>query len=381
MATYPPAGYLYEAASNLPDLTLDAATFKMILLEVLVAREITEILDSHRQPSAGELLQHLEGKYEWSIRQAFRSGIRQLGTSRQLKRYDRDYLNSVLSDEEVDAALRGKAKPAQEHKSTVDDLARKSIAYRNSAAFREMIEFVAKFREYAPYNNMLVKIQNPSCGFYATENHWRRKFNRYVVDDAKPMLILAPMHPVMLVYDLDSTDGPPLPDKLTSFAQTEGDFDPKIIERTLDNAERDKILVQFKSLSSTHAGLATTRLSDSNYKMRIVIHGKLDDRSRYSVLCHELAHIYLGHLGTDKDNWWPCRINLTHSTVEIEAEAVSYIVTLRVGLKSRSDSYLSSHLRGDGVPESVSLELISKVAGKLEEMGRHILPARKVKKR
>lgn len=193
------------------------------------------------------------------------------------------------------------------------------------------------------------------------------------------MLILAPMHPVMLVYDLDSTVGPSLPDKLRSFAQTEGDFDPKIIERTLANAERDKILVQFKPLSSTHAGLATTRLSDSNYKMRIVIHGNLDGRSRYSVLCHELSHIYLGHLGTDKDNWWPCRINLTHATVEIEAEAVSYIVTLRVGLKSPSDSYLSSHLKGDGVPESVSLELISKVAGKLEEMGRRVLPARKAK--
>ena len=112
------------------------------------------------------------------------------------------------------------------------------------------------------------------------------------------------------------------------------------LTRQRQKNKRDKILVQFKSLSSTNAGIATTRLSDSTYKMRIVIHDKLDDRSRYSVICHELAHIYLGHLGTDKDNWWPCRINLTHSTVEIEAEAVSYIVTLRVGLKSPSDSFL-----------------------------------------
>ena len=89
-----------------------------------------------------------------------------------------------------------------------------------------------------------------------------------------------------------------------------------------------------------NTGIAMTRLSDSTYKMRIVIHDKLDERSRYSVLCHELAHIYLGHVGTDKDNQWPCLINLTHSTIEIEAEVVSYIVTLQVGLKSPSDSYL-----------------------------------------
>ena len=365
---------------KLPGYCLNEADFKTRMLEVLIEREIIHALDSRQQPTASELLQGLEKKFQWPARQVFRSVIQKIRGSKRFRRFDREYFQTILCEEEIDDALRGVTKPAQEHKSTLDDLARKSIAYRNSGAFREMIEFVAKFREYAPYNNMLVKIQNPSCGFYATERDWNRQFNRYVVDDAKPMLILAPMHPVMLVYDLDSTDGPPLPDKLKSFALTEGDFDPKIIQRTLENAQRDRILVQFKSLSSTNAGIATTRLSDSSYKMRIVIHDKLDDSSRYSVLCHELAHIYLGHLGTDKDNWWPCRINLTHSTVEIEAEAVSYIVTLRVGLKSRSDSYLSSHLRGDGVPESVSLELISKVAGKLEEMGKHVLPARKAKR-
>jgi len=364
---------------NLPAYCLNESDFKTRMLEVLVEKEILHVLDSNQQPTASELLQSLVKKYQWPVRQVFHPVVRKISTFRYLKRYDREYFQTILSEEEIDDALRGDTKPAQEHKSTLDDLARKSIAYRNSTAFREMIEFVAKFREYAPYNNMLVKVQNPSCGFYATEKDWIRRFDRRVVDDAKPMLILAPMHPVMLVYDLDSTEGSPLPKKLKTFAQTEGDCDPKIFKRTMENVERDKILVQFKTLSSTNAGVATTRLSDSNYKMRIVIHDKLDDRSRYSVLCHELAHIYLGHLGTDKDNWWPCRINLTHSTVEIEAEAVSYIVTLRVGLKSQSDSYLSSHLRADGVPESVSLELISKVAGKLEEMGKRALPVRKDK--
>jgi hypothetical protein len=26
------------------------------------------------------------------------------------------------------------------------------------------------------------------------------------------------------------------------------------------------------------------------------------------VLCHELAHIYLGHLGANADGWWPARV-------------------------------------------------------------------------
>jgi hypothetical protein len=97
--------------------------------------------------------------------------------------------------------------------------------------------------------------------------------------------------------------------------------------------------------------------------MRIAVHNALDDPSAYSVLCHELAHILLGHLGSDEDGWWPSRINLSHATVEIEAEAVSYIVCQRIGLSSSSAAYLSTFLSADGaVPATVSLELIGKVA-------------------
>ena len=76
------------------------------------------------------------------------------------------------------------------------------------------------------------------------------------------MLILAPMHPILLVYDLDSTDGPELPAKVRNFARAEGEWNPEALTRMVANAGRDKILVQFKKLSSTHGGFATTRLWD-----------------------------------------------------------------------------------------------------------------------
>ena len=182
-----------------------------------------------------------------------------------------------------------------------------------------------------PGLNANIKIQKPSCCYYATEKHWSDAFDRVVKEDARPILILAPMHPVMLVYDLDDTDGPPLPDKLANFSKTEGEWDARALENTLANAERDRILVQFKPLSSLHGGFATTRLRDGRFKMRVVIHEELNAKRRYTVLCHELAHIYLGHLGSDKERWWPFWINLSHATVEIEAEAVAFIVSNEPG--------------------------------------------------
>ncbi len=311
-------------------------------LEEEMRREILSIT-GRRQPSARELLQMLEKKFGWRIRHIFASIIQKMRSDDSIQAYLRDYLKTVLSDEEIKTSVMGDAKPDRVFKSTLDDLVGQCLRYRNSGAFKEMIEFTAKFRDYAPYNNLLVSIQRPGCSFYATEKDWQTRFGRKIKEDATPMLILAPMHPVMLVYDLDSTEGEkPLPKNLTDFCKTEGEWDPDRLDLTLENAKRDGILVQFKELSSTMGGFATSEVHNPGYKMRIVIRKELDTKSCYNVMCHELAHIYLGHLGTDKDNWWPCRINLTHRAVEIEAEAVSYIVGIRLGLLPPSAAYLSS---------------------------------------
>lgn len=350
-------------------------------LKAKVGQEILSILNSQRQPSAGELLGLLEKKFGWRVRHIFATLIEPLRSDPALQKYLRDYLMTTLSHESIKAALMGNAKPDQEFKSTLDDLLKESQMYRRSGAFQEMIEFTAKFRDYAPYNNLLVRVQNPSCGFYATARDWHERFGRSIKEDANPMLILAPMHPVMLVYDLDSTEGKPLPENLLTFGKTEGDWDPKYLENTFENAGRDRILVQFKELSSTHGGFVTSEAPRDAHKMRIVVNKEFDDKSRYTTLCHELAHIYLGHLGADKDKWWPCRINLSDSVVEIEAEAVSYIVGIRLGLKPPSAAYLSHHAEDDQVWDRISVELIVKVAGKLLEMGERKMPPRKSAKK
>jgi len=234
------------------------------------------------------------------------------------------------------------------------------------------------FRDYAPFNNMLVRLQNPTCSFYATEPDWGRRFERRLKEDARPMLILAPMHPVMLVYDLDQTEGKPLPAEVTEFAKFEGTWKPEWLARLAENAKvHDRIRVDFKTLSSTNAGFATIAAGEGGWKMRIAIHDQLDEPSRFGVLCHELAHIYLGHLGSDKDHWWPSRKELNHRTVEIEAEAVAFIVASRFGLEGASARYVSRHLGNNPMPPSVSLDLVAKTAGRLEKMAKETLKPRR----
>lgn len=289
------------------------------------------------------------------------------------------YVAEVLTDDAIDKAVRALEDRDHEYKSTIDDLFRSSAAYRESTAFHEMIAFCSRFRSYAPFNNMLVKVQNRACSFYATRKHWKEEFDCEIKEDARPMLILAPMHPVMLVYDIDSVENPPLPQKIKDFARVGGDWRHEKLTRLLANAERWRIRVSFKTLSTTNGGFATADRKCAQFKMRIVVHDGLGPAERFAILCHEMAHILLGHLDSDEDMWWPSRPGLDLKTVEIEAESVAHIVLTRAGLVSASPAYLSSHMVDGHVPGNVSVDLIAKVAGKLEEMSLRLLTAPKLK--
>lgn len=347
-------------------------------LAELVQGMVRSLLSQPIQPSAVELLARVEQSLGWSARWEMHGVLSDLSGDKGLNGTVRNYLRAMLESGDLEEALRGTPAPARDTVSTIDALIRASKAYRNSEAFWEMVKFMGRFRDYAPYNNMLVRIQNPSCSYYATAKDWERRFERHLKEDARPMLILAPMHPVMLVYDLDQTGGKPLPKELLEFSSVQGEFKPLWLQRLVENAAGHRIRVDFKPLSSTNAGFVTSRVV-GEWKMRIAIDESLDGAARFGVLCHELAHVLLGHLGSDRDLWWPSRCNLTRRTVEIEAEAVAHVVLTRLGLHGSSAAYVSRHLGVSELPESVSIDLIAKVAGQVEAMVREKLPPKKAK--
>ena len=341
------------------------------------AVEFTRQWIVHRQGSPGELLRGLEEQLGWPARHILPGVLAALRAQKDLPAAERKFLIYTLNEGAVSEALAGDAGPNAEHQSSLDDLFARSRRYRRTRKFAEAVDFISKFRDYSPFNNMLVYLQNPLATYFATASHWHKAFRRAIKDEARGLVILAPRTPVLMVYDIADTDGPPLPDKLQVFTQTSGPFNPAILEHTLKNAERDRILIERKTMGPLRAGFATERAREGPWKMRIGLRQELDPASAYSVLCHELGHIYLGHLGADKDGWWPYRVNLPQAVTEIEAEAVAHIVCRRTGLHTRSAEYLSSFVDEEADLQSISLDLVSRVAARIEDMGRHLLPPRK----
>lgn len=271
--------------------------------------------------------------------------------------------------------------------SSLDELFHRSKALRSSKKFYELMNFIKKFRNYSPFNNMLVYIQNPKVTFFATSSHWIKKFKRHVTADARTMVILAPMSPVLFVYDLEDTDGEPLPDYYKDPFKTVGKSNPRSLNTMIKNCNRDQIQVDRVAKSFLNAGCAinpyfrnSNHTSEGATKIYIEINDTLDDTATYATLCHELAHIYLGHLGNDKDNWWPDRRFLTKEQKELEAEAASYLVCDRTGLVTKSAEYLSLYLRNEKDLEVISIDWIVRVAGLIERMSEKKLPERKDRK-
>ena len=236
---------------------------------------IKQVLKERRQPSPRELVAELDNKIEVVARWDLESVLRASALDKDLTAAERNFLNSLLNNDDLIAALRGQAAPDQVTLSSIDTLLQASSRYRHSRNFQDMIDFMGRFRDYAPYNNMLVRIQNPSCGFYATEKDWLARFERSLKEDARPMIILAPMHPVLLVYDLDETKGREPPEELLRFSQYSGPWRPEWLARLVENAKRHRLPVEFKHLSSIHSGFATSQTKSPQEKMRIAIHSEL----------------------------------------------------------------------------------------------------------
>lgn len=97
---------------------------------------------------------------------------------------------------------------------------------------------------------------------------------------------------------------------------------------------------------------------------------------RFVTLAHELAHLFLGHLGADKALSVPRRQPLTYAEQELEAESVAYVVAERSGVKSKSKTYLASFVKRETTIDDLDAYQVMRAAGQVETILGLISPTR-----
>ena len=256
-------------------------------------------------------------------------------------------------------------------RSLLDQLLEDSRLYKSGADYKQLLDFVVRLRNFAPFNAMLLQIQKPGLMYAASARDWRERFGRLVNADARPLLILWPFGPVALVYDVKDTNGPDLPKDVSPFI-AHGVFDANRLLEFESLLYKKQIRWVHLDAGEGKAGsircVSRAGKSDqaSLYEMRI--NEKHEPAVKFSTVIHELAHLCLGHLGKDGNLKIPARPNLSHAQVELEAESVAYIVCQRNGIKPKSESYLSKYVCQDTTTDTLDLYQIMRAAGQAETL-------------
>src|SRR5438309_1331492 len=90
-------------------------------------------------------------------------------------------------------------------RKALDDLTSRGLAYRTGPELKALFDFMRRFPHLAPYNAMLLHIQNPGIQFALRALVWERKYERRVNVGARAYVILQTMGPVAFVFDLSDT--------------------------------------------------------------------------------------------------------------------------------------------------------------------------------
>src|SRR5438477_7508026 len=91
-------------------------------------------------------------------------------------------------------------------RKALDDLISRALAYRTGPELKALFDFMRRFPHIAPYNAMLLHVQNPGIGYALRARIWERDYFRRVRPGARPYVILQTMGPVAFVFELSDTE-------------------------------------------------------------------------------------------------------------------------------------------------------------------------------
>ncbi len=256
-------------------------------------------------------------------------------------------------------------------RSLLDDLLNEARLYHRSPEYRELLDFVVRLPQFAPFNAMLLQVQKPGLMYAASKRDWQTRFGRTVNRGARPLLILWPFGPVALVYDVEDTARDKLPEDVQTFF-TRGSIEQEQLDDFRYRLSRKDIWWFEVDAGDGRAGEVRRVWQTSGEKARasyeLSINKNHPAQVQFATLVHELGHVFLGHLGLDKGLGAPERKTLAHMQRELEAESVAYIVCGRQGVTPKSQRYLAPFLQSDMPLPRLDVYQIMRAAGHVERL-------------
>lgn len=206
--------------------------------------------------------------------------------------------------------------------------------YATADRFLDLIDFVAKHWQVAPYNALLLHIQKPDLTHVETVTGWWSHYRRKPRRSARPLITLQPFSPVSLVYDLHDTQGDPVPDQdLGPHPDLEFWHDDMLADR-IEGLASKSIAVD---VGTTKSGLGSTQAGNQKNDpkrprdFRIIL-PNAEFPGPFRALVYQLAGIYLGHHGLD-DGRGVKHGQYVETLKPFEAEYLTHMICERCGVR------------------------------------------------
>lgn len=322
-------------------------------------------------------------------------------------------LSYLLPSKRVALAKLPEAEPVIDDPPVADQLSAlfySSLESQKPDDLIEFMEFCARFRRHSVFNARLIQTQRRGARAVASAKEWRA-VGRYVLPDARPIIILMPFAPVVHVYEIEDT-GPPIDrDVMQDPFAVSGSVPEAEIAAALDRlgnsclkSTQFRIHIERDRMGFSLAGTAAyqgqldlptplprpgeehgfvvsdemPRLSQKSGKRerwipvwRVKVNDRMTPAQQLATIAHELGHIFCGHTGEcgghHDHSGWPNRRGLEEHVREMEAEAVAWLVTKRAGLETQSADYLKRHVAKSGTAQ-VDVSLVERAASRIESM-------------
>ena len=246
-----------------------------------------------------------------------------------------------------------------------------SRLYTKSKDYKDLLDFVARLPNIAPFNAMLLQVQKPGLRFAASAHDWRIRFGRSLKPGARPLIIMWPFGPVALVFDELDTVGKELPRDVRSY-YAHGAIDKARVERFRSLMESKRIhseMIDAGDLTAGEIRLISRPDKPKEYShYQILINQNHAPSVQFVTIAHELAHLFLGHLGEDTKLAIPDRKGKSHQQVELEAESVAYLVCNRNGVRSASETYLQHFVKENTNVDAIDVCQVMHAAGQIETL-------------
>jgi IrrE N-terminal-like domain len=176
---------------------------------------------------------------------------------------------------------------------------------------------------------------------------------------------------VALVYDVMDTEGKELPQDVSAFYAHGPIGEPEIVyfrDRTSRrNIQWDDLDAGDGNAGSIRYVKRATKDGERN-SYRMLVNRNHSPAVRFATLAHELAHLFLGHLGLDEALHIPARSAPDHRQRELEAESVAFIACQRNSVSSKSGTYLKAFVDQDTTTDDLDIYRIMWAAGQIETL-------------